>query len=114
MVREKKQGEPTCYLIANNEVPSFLSEMPTYHGKKIDVEMSTAAIYADENTGEKEYLLVLRDQETFKKAQEAAINKKMIRALIEAQESEHKRLAQELHDGVGQSIIFIIYCVASD
>ncbi|MGM9945142.1 MAG: ATP-binding protein [Lysinibacillus sp.] len=104
MVREKKQGEPTCYLIANNEVPSFLSEMPTYHGKKIDVEMSTAAIYADENTGEKEYLLVLRDQETFKKAQEAAINKKMIRALIEAQESEHKRLAQELHDGVGQSL----------
>ena len=104
MVREKKQGEPTCYLIANNEVPSFLSEMPTYHGKKIDVEMSTAAIYADEHTGEKEYLLVLRNQETFKKAQEAAINKKMIRALIEAQESEHKRLAQELHDGVGQSL----------
>jgi two-component system, NarL family, sensor histidine kinase NreB len=107
MTREKREGEPTCYLIANKEVPSFLSQMPTYHGKKIDVEMSTAAIYANANTGETEYLLVLRDQETFKRAQEAAINKKMIRALIEAKESEHKRLAQELHDGVGQSLFSV-------
>ncbi|MET4559045.1 ATP-binding protein [Lysinibacillus parviboronicapiens] len=107
MTRKKEHSESTCYLIANNEVPSFLSEMPTYHGRKIDVEMSTAAIYANENTGETEYLLVLRDQETFKKAQEAAINKKMIRALIEAKESEHKRLAQELHDGVGQSLFSV-------
>lgn len=107
MNRKKKQGEQACYLIANNEVPSFLSEMPTYHGRKIDVEMSTAAIYANENTGETEYLLVLRDQVTYKKAQESAINKKMIRALIEAKESEHKRLAQELHDGVGQSLFSI-------
>lgn len=107
MTRKKQQNEPTCYLIANKEVPSFLSEMPTYHGKTIDVEMSTAAIYANENTGETEYLLVLRDQETFKKAQEAAINKKTIRALIEAKESEHKRLAQELHDGIGQSLFSV-------
>lgn len=107
MTRKKGLDEPTCYLNSNKEVPSFLSEMPTYHGEKIDVEMSTAAIYANENTGETEYLLVLRDQETFKKAQEATINKKMIRALIEAKESEHKRLAQELHDGIGQSLFSI-------
>lgn len=31
----------------------------------------------------------------------------MIRALIEAKESEHKRLAQELHDGVGQSLFSV-------
>ncbi|WP_341320146.1 ATP-binding protein [Solibacillus sp. FSL H8-0523] len=105
--RPKKQGESTCYLIANSEVPSFLSQMPTYHGKKIDVEMSTAAIYANNETGETEYLLVLRDQETFKKAQEAENKKQMIHALIEAKESEHKRLAKELHDGVGQSLFTV-------
>ena len=104
MARKKKVGESTCYLIANREVPSFLSQMPTYHGKNIDVEMSTAAIYTNNETGEVEYLLVLRDQETFKRAQEAEITKKMLRALIEAKESEHKRLAQELHDGIGQSL----------
>ncbi|WP_274310164.1 PAS domain-containing sensor histidine kinase [Solibacillus daqui] len=107
MERQKEEGEPTCYLIANSEVPSFLSQMPTYHGMKIDVEMSTAAIYSNDETGETEYLLVLRDQETFKKAQEVETTKKMIRALIEAKESEHKRLAQELHDGVGQSLFTV-------
>ena len=58
-------------------------------------------------TIQKEYLLVLRDQETFKRAQEAEITKKMLRALIEAKESEHKRLAQELHDGIGQSLFTV-------
>lgn len=107
MTREKQEGESTCYLIANSEVPSFLSQMPIYHGQKIDVEMSTAAIYANNDTGETEYLLVLRDQETFKKVQEAENTKKMIGALIEAKESEHKRLAQELHDGIGQSLFTV-------
>ena len=107
MTRNKEIGESTCYLIANSEVPSFLSKMPTYHGKNIDVEMSTAAIYTNNETGEVEYLLVLRDQETFKRAQEAEITKKMLRALIEAKESEHKRLAQELHDGIGQSLFTV-------
>ncbi|MER1986681.1 MAG: ATP-binding protein [Solibacillus sp.] len=107
MTRKKMDSEPTCYLIANREVPSFLSQMPTYHGKKIDVEMSTAAIYANDETGEMEYLLVLRDQETFKRAQEAEITKKMVHALMEAKESEHKRLAKELHDGVGQSLFTV-------
>lgn len=107
MTREKNEGEPTCYLIANKEVPSFLSEMPTYHGKIIDVEMSTAAIYSNEETGEMEYLMVLRDHETLKQAREFSNNKKIIRALIEAKEEEHKRLAKELHDGVGQSLFSI-------
>lgn len=107
MERKKETGEQTCYLMANSEVPSFLSQMPTYHGRNIDVEMSTAAIYPNNETGEIEYLLVLRDQELFKKAQEVEITKKMMRALIEAKESEHKRLAQELHDGVGQSLFTV-------
>lgn len=107
MERKKQTGEHTCYLIENSEVPSFLSQMPTYHGKHIDVEMSTAAIYANTDTGETEYLLVLRDQELFRKAQEVDRTKKMMHALIEAKESEHKRLAQELHDGVGQSLFTV-------
>lgn len=99
--------EHQCYLIAREEVPYFLSEMPTYHGKNINVEMSTALIYEDENSGKKEYLLVLRDQSMKQKEEEVRLSKMIIHKLIEAQESEHKRLAQELHDGVGQSLYTI-------
>lgn len=105
--RKKGKEENRCYLIEHNEVPYFLSKMPTYHGKKIDVEMSTALMYTDKKTSRKEYLLVLRDQTIQMKEEEARFSKLMIQKLIEAKESEHKRLAQELHDGVGQSLYSI-------
>lgn len=105
--RKKDHEENRCYLIENNEVPYFLSKMPTYHGKKIDVEMSTALMYTDAQSKKKEYLLVLRDQTIQLKEEEARFAKLMIQKMIEAKESEHKRLAQELHDGVGQSLYSI-------
>ncbi len=103
--RELKGNEERCFLIASQTVPYFLSKMPTCHGEKIYVEMSTAVLYKDERTSE--YLLVLRDQSLKQKDEEAKMSKFIIKKLIEAQESEHKRLAQELHDGVGQSLFTI-------
>ncbi|KIL76445.1 PAS domain-containing sensor histidine kinase [Bacillus badius] len=105
--RKTAEGENRCYLIARNEVPYFLSQMPVYHGKKLDVEMSTALIYQDQERQDKEYLLVLRDQTLRQKEEEVRISKMMIKRLIEAQEKEHKRLAHELHDGVSQSLYTI-------
>jgi two-component system, NarL family, sensor histidine kinase NreB len=105
--RTLAEGENKCYLIAREEVPYFLSDMPTYHGKKINVEMSTALMYEDDESNQKEYLLVLRDQSVKRKKEEARVSKLMIQRLIEAKETEHKRLAQELHDGVGQSLYTI-------
>lgn len=105
--RKLHNNENKCYLIQNDEVPYFLSEMPTYHGKKIDVEMSTALMFQDSAKEDKEYLLVLRDQSVKRKEEEARISKLIIKKLIEAKEEEHKRLAQELHDGVGQSLFTV-------
>ncbi|MDM5246017.1 PAS domain-containing sensor histidine kinase [Lysinibacillus sp. G4S2] len=105
--RQKSPTEHTCYLIEHNEVPYFLSKMLTYHGCKIDVEISTALMYTDSKTNEQEFLLVLRDQTLQLKEEEARISKLIIKQLIEAKEEEHKRLAQELHDGVGQSLFTI-------
>ncbi|KFZ42347.1 ATPase [Anoxybacillus flavithermus] len=103
--RDVKEGEERCYLISTEEVPYFLSEMPTYHGQLIDVEMSTALIFEQDDA--KYYLLVLRDQTAKKKEEEARRSKWMVKKLTEAKEEEHKRLAQELHDGVGQSLYSI-------
>ncbi|MEW8986705.1 MAG: sensor histidine kinase [Bacillus sp. (in: firmicutes)] len=94
-------------MIDRQEVPYFLSQMPTYHGEKIDVEMSTALIFNDDLNNEKYYLLVLRDQTVKKKEEEARLSKLMVKKLIEARESEQKRLAQELHDNVGQSLFSV-------
>lgn len=103
--RNVREGQERCYLISTEEVPYFLSEMPTYHGQFIDVEMSTALILEQDDA--KYYLLVLRDQTSKKKEEEARRSKWMVKKLTEAKEEEHKRLAQELHDGVGQSLYSI-------
>lgn len=105
--RRIEEGEERCYLISNQSVPYFLSKMPSYYGEKIYVEMSTALIYREEETGKSHYLLVLRDQSLKQKEEEVRMSKAMIKKLIDARESEHKRLAAELHDGVGQSLYTI-------
>ena len=105
--RAKEPGEHICYLIEHNEVPYFMSKMPTYFGSKIDVEMSAALMPNDGKTNKQAFLLVLRDQTLQLKEEEARISKLIIKKLIEAKEEEHKRLAQELHDGVGQSLYTI-------
>lgn len=106
--REIKEGDERCYLIENKgKIPYFSSEMPTFGDYLLDVEMSNVLIYHDQQTNEKYYLLVLRDQTLKKKEEEARISKYMIQKLTEAKEDEHKRLSQELHDGVGQSLYSI-------
>lgn len=106
--RDVKPGEERCYLMAHKgEIPYFSSEMPTFGEYMLDVEMSNVMIYHDQETDEKYYLLVLRDQTLKKKEEEARISKKMIKMLTDAKEAEHKRLSQELHDGVGQSLYSI-------
>lgn len=102
--RKLSGDENRCYLVSRQEVPFFLSQMPVYKGRTLDVEMSTAVMFEDEHTHEQEILLVLRDQTLKRKEEEARLSKMMIKKLIEAKETEHHRLAQELHDGVGQSL----------
>ncbi|MDN4095445.1 PAS domain-containing sensor histidine kinase [Brevibacillus agri] len=102
--RKLEPGEERCYLMAKREIPYFLSSMPTYEGRYVDMEMSTAIIYENGEQRKQEILLVLKDLTAKRKEEEARISKLVLQKTLEAQESEHKRLAQELHDGVGQSL----------
>lgn len=102
--RQIPSGQERCYLVTHEQSPYFSSEMPTYSGKLVDVEMSTAKILYDNQTRTTYYLLVLRDFSERKRQQEHETRQKMVQQLITAREEEHKRLAMELHDGVGQSL----------
>lgn len=102
--RELEPGEERCYLLAKREVPYFLSSMPTYEGRYVDMEMSTAVIYENREQKQQEVLLVVKDLTSKLREEEARISKLVLQKTLEAQENEHKRLAQELHDGVGQSL----------
>lgn len=106
--RELDPGEERCFLIANGgEIPYFSSQMQRVGEYLVDVEMSTALIYVDEDTGERYYVLVLRDLSWKKREEEIQLSKKMVRHLTEVKEEERKRLSQELHDGVSQSLYSI-------
>lgn len=102
--RNIEPGQERCYLVTHERSPYFSSEMPTYSGELVDVEMSTAKILQNATLGETYYLLVLRDFSERKKQQEHELRQRMVQQLIAAREEEHKRLAMELHDGVGQSL----------
>ncbi|QHZ49146.1 PAS domain S-box protein [Bacillus sp. NSP9.1] len=102
--RKLEAGEERCYLLAKREAPYFLSSMPTYEGRFVDMEMSTAVIYENGEQKKQKVLLVLKDLTMKKKEEEARISKLVLQKTLEAQENEHKRLAQELHDGLGQSL----------
>src|SRR5699024_5168932 len=105
---EIKEGEERCYLIENRgKILYFSSEMITLCNYMLDVEMSTDLSYQVNQTQKKYYLFLLLDQTLKKKEVEAQISKKMIKMFIEGKESEHNRLSQELHEGVGQSLYSI-------
>lgn len=106
--RTLDKNQERCYLIENKgNIPYFSSEIPTIGDYHVNVEMSNALFYEDAEEKEKYYLLVLRDRTFREKEEEARTSKKMLRLLTEATETEQKRLSQELHDGVGQSLYSI-------
>ncbi|MCC5914967.1 MAG: PAS domain S-box protein [Balneolaceae bacterium] len=71
-----------------------LWEQITKDGRKIMAEISGSEIYYE---GKKRRLVIANDVTEQKKAEERAIS-----AIVEGEERERKRIAKELHDGLGQ------------
>src|SRR5699024_3049260 len=69
---EIKEVDDRVYYIDNKgKILYFSSEMPTFGDYLVDVQMSNVLIYHEQQTNEKYYLLVLRDQTLKKKEEEA-------------------------------------------
>lgn len=104
--RDIKAGEQRCLLMSDNPPPYFESEMPTMYGETIPVSFSTTDLSGAPDE-EGKTVLMLRDLSQKKKEEEIHMAKLLARQTIEAQEAERKRIALELHDGVGQSLFSV-------
>lgn len=100
-------GEERCLLQQPRLLDYFEADMPVYEGKKQRTfEMSTAYIDQDEDE-RRQLILVLRDKEMIQHEEKAKLAQLLIQETLSAQEAERKRIAQELHDGLGQSLYSI-------
>ncbi|MBO8173360.1 MAG: PAS domain-containing protein [Bacillaceae bacterium] len=105
--RDVLPGEERCLLANPEALAYFEADMPVYRGKKQRTfEMSTAFIdQVEEN--KRQMILVMRDNELKRNEERAKLAQILIHETLAAQEAERKRLAQELHDGIGQSLYSI-------
>ncbi|HBI02756.1 MAG TPA: ATPase [Paenibacillaceae bacterium] len=104
--RVLQPGEERCILAGKEPVSYFESEMPTVYGENLPVAFSTTFLPRN-NDRDRQMVLVIRDISKKRKEEEAKMAKLLARQTIEAQETERKRLVQELHDGIGQSLYSI-------
>jgi len=104
--RDIQPGEERCILAERGPVSYFESEMPTVYGENLPVTLSTTFLPGN-HENDRKMVLMIRDISKKKQEEEAKMAKLLARQTIEAQETERKRLVQELHDGIGQSLYSI-------
>lgn len=97
-------GEERCYLTTTNEEDYMDSKMPTKWGDWIDVGISRTLLPADPLTGQRRMVITVRDVSRQKKQEEYLLSQRLAHHTIEVQEEERKRLSQELHDGLSQTL----------
>lgn len=95
----------------------FESRRLTKDGDIIDVIISASA-YRDENGIPRGMIVNLKDITARKRAEEALARsenqlRQLSSQLLSAQETERKRVAQELHDGIGQALTGIRFGLAN-
>ncbi len=102
--REIHPGEERCLLAAEPHRNYFESKLPKKMGGAVDVGMSRSFLSPNRKTNERDMVITIRDVSLAKQEEELRLSRRLTHHTLEVQEEERKRLSQELHDGISQTL----------
>lgn len=99
--------EKTCAdcFFTQAQMPSFEMRLRTKDGREYPVAASSARLPDDSSN---KLVMIVRDMSAQQQAEKERYQNKLTNYAIQAQEEERKRIARELHDGIGQALYSIL------
>ena len=102
--REIQPGGERCLLADEPHRNYFESKLPRKTGGTVDVGMSRSFLSPNRKTNERDMVITIRDVSLDKQEEELRLSRRLTHHTLEVQEEERKRLSQELHDGISQTL----------
>lgn len=102
--RRLKQGEQRCLLAESQDRNYFESQLLTRSGDFVNVGMSRTFLMPHRESKGRDMVITIRDVTLELQEEELRLTRRLTHHTWEVQEEERKRLSQELHDGVSQSL----------
>lgn len=97
-------GEERCFLASQPQQSYFESELPTKNGTPVPVGMSRTFLSSPHNTHRRDMVITIRDVTVERQIKELETRAQLNQRTLEVQEEERKRISQELHDGISQTL----------
>ena len=97
-------GEQRCLLAQDRHRSYFESQLPTRVGGWVNVGMSRTFLMPRNDSKKRDMVITIRDVTRELQEEELRLTRRLTHHTWEVQEDERKRLSQELHDGVSQSL----------
>ncbi|WP_274651361.1 ATP-binding protein [Paenibacillus humicola] len=97
-------GEERCFLASQPEQSYFESDLPTKMGAFVSVGMSRTFLSASHDSPNRDMVITIRDVTVERQSKELERRTQLNQRTLEVQEEERKRISQELHDGISQTL----------